>query len=97
MWSTNGRATFADLLSTPQEMKNGEIFRVGASDAGQRPQPVYAVGGAECSDAVNSRVAVCCVGSIESVAALEPVNLRVLANRVVHGKGKIPGMQGSAI
>jgi len=72
-------------------MKNGEIFRVGASDTGQRPQLVYAVGGAECSEASNSRVAVCCIGFIELVAAPEPAILRVLANRLVHGKGKITG------
>jgi hypothetical protein len=79
----NGRHT--------DQVKDREVLGIGARDAVQRAQFTDAVGRADCADAADSGVTVGGIGCIQLIAAPNPVDVRIVDDGIVHGKGVVPG------
>jgi hypothetical protein len=73
------------------QVKNSEILRVRTRNRAHRCQFTHPVRGTHRADAAHAGIAIGGVAGIKLVAASDPINRRMLNDRVIDGKRVIPG------
>ena len=74
-----------------REVEDRQVLGIGAGHRADRAEFADAVGGADGADTADAGVAVGGVGSIEFIAAANPVDIGMRDDRVLDGKAKSPG------
>ena len=72
-------------------MKNRKMLGVGTRNTAYRGQFAHPVGGAHRADAAHPGIPISGVGGVELVATSDPIDRRVLDDRVIDRKRVIPG------